>query len=396
MIRLLWGFLTFCAGVLWLKVTHNVWLQATVTLHHQHLEIETSLWIVLIALFVMFVLLSTVMAGWYRLMVWMRSGRVGRALKTQKHWEALVQPFLMGDMTQVMRVLDRLTKRQSASADTAKLLSAWLKGLLYASEVHVLDACHFKHQDWAKLQAPKAMQLQWHGQYEAAHAIWQHMFQQAPQSALFLKMWLQCVMASGMKGEGLRSVCQVFNRHRGVMSKHYPDFSQTFSMHVFKHSDADVASTMTVWKAMPKADRKVPAIQKAYVGVLLRHDEVAEAVKYLEQMIPKDWDHGLCALYAMTPGDAQAQIKTLNRWLKYGPDHCHDAFYQGLAYAYARCGLWTQTLEMLQHLDGQVLDAPWHQLLILSHMALRQFESAMHCLRAHTILQGLQWPDASH
>jgi hypothetical protein len=271
------------------------------------------------------------------------------------------------------------------------LLARWLHGLLYTGDQHSLNVQHFDSEDWARLQAPKAMQYQWHGAYHEANALWQHIFQQSPQSVFFLKMWLHAVMAEGLCGDALQPVVQTFDGYRGLMFKHFPAFTQVVHLYFLKHQAFQSEDDVTqAWKAMPRADRKQPWAQRVYAKTLMRHGAEAQTEKWLAQEIPHSWDHGLFAVYMALPGDPQAQIKVFNRWLKYSPQSCHIYCYQGLAYAYARCGLWEQTRQMLErvgsdHLTGRA----WHELWVMSHLMLHQFDSATQCLFAGSALPGL-------
>lgn len=391
MIKTLWSFLLLFVGLAWLKMTHNPWLSATVVLHKQQLEIETSLWLVLIGLFVFYVLLWTLMTSWYGVLGWLQSGRMGRVVKLQKRWEHVVRKLLVGDLGKAIRTLHGIQKSKADSAKYAKLLRHWLQGLLYAGEQHGLDVQHFAAEDWAGLQAPKAMQHQWQGAYSQANALWQHLFQQSSQSVFFLKMWLHATMSARLQGEALEPIVQIFEGYRGLMHKHYPAFTQVVNLYLLKHrAFQSISDVIQAWKTMPRADRKKPCAQLLYAQAQQRHGTVQQTVTWLEKEIPHSWDHALLGFYATLQGVPEAQIKVLNRWLKYGPTSCHPFCYQGLAYAYARCGLWAQTQQMLAKVEADHrTDRDWHALWVLSHLMLQQFDSATQYVLSGCTLAGL-------
>ena len=158
------------------------------------------------------------------------------------------------------------------------------------------------------------------GQLEQALASLRELSRIAPRHVYVLHL-LKKLYERLQSWEDLEQLLPLLRRHHVLQGEALAQFEQRLCLHLLG-SAKNTEQLQQRWENCPKALRQQPILLQPYVQQLLHFSADDEAENQLQQFLRKHFDAGLIRLYGQQQsGDANAQLATLEHWLKEYPQH---------------------------------------------------------------------------
>lgn len=144
--------------------------------------------------------------------------------------------------------------------------------------------------------------------------------------------------------------------------------------------DAGSDALADIWKSLPKARQRDPALQALYARALIAADCPATAERELKRWLRSHWSSELVAVYGELETDPKERaLEQLGKWLNERPEDPELLFAAGRQAM--RCELWGQARDYLQAAAARDGRAQILRLLAELHEDLGETEKARHCYR---------------
>ncbi len=144
--------------------------------------------------------------------------------------------------------------------------------------------------------------------------------------------------------------------------------------------DAGSDALADIWKSLPKARQRDPALQALYARALMTADCPATAERELKRWLRRHWSPELVAVYGDLETDPKERaLEQLTQWLNERPEDPALLFAAGRQAM--RCSLWGQARDYLQAAAARDNRAEILRLLAELHEQLGETEKARQCYR---------------
>ena len=299
-----------------------------IMISYQHWSIETSLWVALVILVLLFIVfygifrlidhtsnLTTKVKGW-------KGERLGQKSleKTQKgirqlaegNW-ALAEKDLSSSASKSQNpLLNYLAAARAAQAQQA----------YDRRDIYIRKAYECNKKDDLPVGITQA-QLQYEsGQHEQALATLNYLLSQSPKHPQVLKQLSDVYFALKEWGK-LQDLLPKLRKHKAISSSAYEKLEQ----HLYEemlHSAADTGDAESLhhaWESIPRAWRNSPEVITHYTTYLIQTGTGDRAVPIIEKTLKKHWIPQLIKNYGLAYSTkVHKQISTAEGWLKKNPN----------------------------------------------------------------------------
>ncbi len=152
-------------------------------------------------------------------------------------------------------------------------------------------------------------------------------------------------------------------------------------------ADASSDSLAGIWKALPKARQRDPALQALYARALMAADCPATAERELKRWLRGHWSPDLVAVYGELETDPpERALKQLTQWLNERPNDPELLFAAGRQAMH--CELWGQARDYLEAAAAREARVEILRTLAELHERLDEPDKARQCYRRALGLEG--------
>lgn len=293
---------------------------------YDHWIIESSLWVAMLALILLFILLYII----FRLI-----GKASSAAKRYHYWKisrrhskgrALMRRGLCklaeGEWANAEEMLIRAAKLSKrplidylAAAKAAQAQQAFERRDKYLRLAHCADknATIPIGLTQAKLQMDSK-------QWEQALATLQHLYQTAPNHSHVLKL-LTTVYIKLQEWQKCLGLLPKVKKHKAIPEKELQPLERKVYLALLESAHHREASLLIAfWKSLPRDYKADGDFVTLYVTALLTAHQDEVAMEQIESYLKKDWRPTIVALYGKIRSDKTAhQLQCAEHWLKKHP-----------------------------------------------------------------------------
>ena len=157
------------------------------------------------------------------------------------------------------------------------------------------------------------------GEFETSRATLNRALEMTPNNAEALKLKADlCTRLSDW--QELYEILPKLRKSGHVQPETIDDwYVQTWSA-LLGDSVSDPARTSRLWKELPKSLREHPRLLHARIDALVADNQHAEAEKIIRKALTRNWSDELITIYGQMSGDARAQLKQIETWLRKRPE----------------------------------------------------------------------------
>lgn len=321
---LLFGFILLLLSIwLGLEISRGA---GYVFIAYRHWSVETSLWVAIILLIVLFVVMyfifrtlgrTTRIAKKIRQWRRMRHYRQGRRLShlglcelAEGHWQHAEQTMLKAAKMTKSPLNNYLAAAQAANAQHA-----------YDRRDNYLRKADATTPGSTIAVGLTQAQLQINSnQWEQALATLQHLYRIDPHHAYTLTL-LKTVYLKLNDWQKLQELLPQLRKHKVDSPTALDALEKNIALHLLMQANLQGTRALhTIWDCFPRRLQQDPELLHFYARYLISHHDDNTATSLIEHALKKQWHPELAKLYGLAKGDSPAkQLTVAEEWLKKYP-----------------------------------------------------------------------------
>ncbi len=357
-----------------------------VLIAYRHWTIETSLWVAIISLLIIFIVFYIVFRTLGRtarisknLKRWrkMRHHRKGRQLThiglcelAEGNWQSAEQTLIKASKLARNPLINFLAAAQAANAEHA-----------YERRDNYLRRAHSSARGSKIAVDLTQAQLQMESkQWEQALATLQHVKNNDPHQRHALNL-LKTVYTELGDWESLRDLLPALRKNKIESPEALDGLEQTVYLFLLERACLKgTQALMETWRKFPRSFHHDPILIRKYTRYLVERHEDDEAVALIESVLKKQWDSVLVKTFSVAKGESVAkQLTVAEHWLKKYPKEPELLLCLGRLSVQEK--FWGKAREYLQASLQLAPSTEAYQELGKVYLALGDKEAALECFQ---------------
>jgi HemY protein len=296
-----------------------------VLIAYQNLRLETSLWVALIFILLLFILSYILMRMLYHTKTLPHKLKRWHTQTQQKQIAKIVQLGTQAYLEKNFKVAEKCFS-QLARRDS-KVLIYYILAAQAAQAQH-----HYSARDSYLVQAHKqiknadfAIQMEKTNLYlkanqqEFALAILKKLYKEHPKHP-YLMHQLSHLYANMEDWTSLKQLLVPLKKSKTLSKDALLHLEIETYQNILKQSQRSLTDLQTTWKSMPKYLQENIDLLKTYVPYLFKHNEILIALSLIETVLKRHWNGDLLKLYSLHAyKDVKIQLHTAQKWLTRRP-----------------------------------------------------------------------------
>ncbi|OGO94039.1 MAG: hypothetical protein A3F41_04610 [Coxiella sp. RIFCSPHIGHO2_12_FULL_44_14] len=357
-----------------------------VLITYHHWMIETSLWVAVLCLLVLFFVLYWIIRFLARTATAAKRYHYWRMSRRHRKARTLTQRGLCelaeGDWSQAEEILVRAAKlSKKPLIDYLSAARAAQAQQAFERRDNYLRLAHHADKNATIAIGLTQAQLQIDGkQWEQALATLQHLYQRAPTHCYILKL-LASVFVELNEWKKCENLLPLLKKYRAIPEKELQQLERNIYLTLLDETRNKESSILTAfWKSLPRHYKQEMDFIMAYVNILFAKGLDEMAMEQIEHSIKKEWNAKLITLYGQVrDGHTTHQLPIAEHWLK---KHPHDlALLLCLSHLCMREKLWGKAQDYLQQSIAIKPSATAYIKLANLYEMLNENQKAQQCFR---------------